>query len=194
MRQIQAIFQAMGHDLEIVSHLSHAYTVDFDRLLLLGGVDVDPGYYNQVNMYSQRSHSERDRIEWALVRRAILAGIPIMGICRGCQMLAVAAGGDLYQDIGIQAGKKLHNGYSHSITVKKPLADKIPSLRVNSYHHQAVKTVPKRFKVVARAYDGTIEAIWRPGALGVQFHPELMFDDEYRWIYLFRWLIDGLSK
>ena len=190
---VEAILAALGHDLHIVSSRQESHRINFDRLLLLGGVDVDPGYYGQVNTLSQRSDTTRDKIEWALTRRAILEDIPIMGICRGHQMLAVASGGSLWQDIDRQQSKRGHRYNMHALKqVKRPLSNWLPTLTVNSLHHQAVRDVPRGFAVVARSDDGVIEAIWRPGALGVQWHPELLFERDHRWIHLFGWLIGGL--
>jgi putative glutamine amidotransferase len=189
---VRAIFRALGHDLVFVSSVQDAYHIRFDRLLLLGGVDVDPGFYGERNTLSQRSDSNRDKMEWALTRRAIVDNVPIMGICRGSQMLAVASGGSLYQDI-VRQCRVWHRYGSHGLTnIKNPLARWIPGHQVNSYHHQAVRDVPTGFSVVATSEDGIIESIWRPGALGVQWHPELLFEEDYRWIHLFRWLIEGL--
>ena len=78
--------------------------------------------------------------------------------------------------------------------VKAPLAVQLPTLTVNSYHHQAVRVVPHGFTVAARAADGIVEAIYRPGGLGVQWHPELLYAMDRRWQALFRWwYVDGLQ-
>ncbi len=118
--------------------------------------------------------------------------VPIMGICRGHQMLAISCGGSLYQDIQQETGRR-HTFYTHPLhSVKLPLKRHLASETVNSLHHQAVKTVPPGFEVMAYAPDGTVEAIWRPGMLGVQFHPELMIQQNAKWEKLFRWFLEGL--
>jgi gamma-glutamyl-gamma-aminobutyrate hydrolase PuuD len=131
-------------------------------------------------------------IEWTLVRRALAMHVPIMGICRGHQMLTVATGGSLYQDIYTQTGRKRGSYRHHLTSVKKPLARYLPTQVVNSLHHQSVKTVPPSFEIAALSQDGIVEAIWRPGMLGVQFHPELMYAQNNGWDKLFAWFLDGL--
>ena len=87
-----------------------------------------------------------------------------MGICRGMQMLTTAAGGSLYQDVNAQQGTAhRHQGVSHEIEAAPRLREHIPTTRVNSLHHQAVKTVPYGWETLATAPDGVIESIWRPG-------------------------------
>jgi putative glutamine amidotransferase len=121
------------------------------------------------------------------------AGIPVLGICRGEQVLNVAFGGTLYQDIPSQVKSKTPVKHrqnapreygTHTITVKrgttlygilKDILEKEDTYRVNSYHHQAVKDVAPGFVVSALARDGIVEAIEmedNPRVLGVQFHPE----------------------
>lgn len=70
----------------------------------------------------------------------------------------------------------------------------LPRLEVNSYHHQAVAKVPHGFEVVAQAPDGVIEAIYRPGALGIQWHAESLVEDEPAWLDLFEWFLNGLCE
>jgi putative glutamine amidotransferase len=193
MRQIETIFKHSGHDLQIVGSVKQARSITFDRLLLLGGADIDPSHYGQSNTLSRWMDSKRDNIELILADRAIRSNIPVLGICRGHQMLAIASGGTLHQDIPYDIGVFGHQSKTHDIIVNSPLDAWIPTTRVNSYHHQAVDRIPKGFKVLARSQDGIIESIYRPGYLGVQFHPEYLYDDNWHWIFLFRWFIDGLE-
>ena len=137
----------------------------------------------------------RDNLEWILARRAIQESIPTLGICRGMQMLAVASGSSLWQDVNQQKrSPNNHRKGQHRLTgVKSPLDGNIPSHVVNSRHHQAIRNVPHGWKVVARSEDDDIaEAIYRPGFLGVQWHPEDMFRHEPGWAGLFRWWLNGL--
>jgi len=180
----------LGASLRIVTTVEEAASVKFDRLILLGGADINPFFYGQAcRTYTYPADKHRDRIEWILTRRAMADGKPILGICRGHQMIAVAHGGSLYQDIGIEAN--LRHGSNHRLeNIQQPLKRWLPTSNVNSLHHQAVKAAPAGFKVVATA-GGVIESIWKPGVLGVQFHPELMLYGDKRWGDLFIWLIEG---
>jgi putative glutamine amidotransferase len=180
--------------LHVVHSLSELDRTRFDAVLLLGGVDVSPQFYGEKSTYSQSPDRIRDAVEWAMVRRAMNRDLPIFGICRGHQMLAVAHGGSLYQDIHEEdATYRNHSGPNHElVSVDKRLDRYIPHHHVNSYHHQAVRRVPDGFKVMARAADGIVEAIWRPGALGVQWHPELMAPNYPEWRGIFRWFVEGL--
>jgi len=175
-----------------VATLTEARQKSCDGILLLGGQDINPFWYGEASTYSYQVNRDRDTVEWALTRRALTNGKPILGICRGCQMLTVAGGGALYQDIYKQKVTHKHPG-QHLIEAKDPLRRYLPELKVNSRHHQAIKTVPYGWKVLATAPDGIIEAIWRPGALGIQWHPEDLFCQNHRWHGLFGWFVDGLK-
>lgn len=165
------------------------YLVDMDGLLLSGGVDLDPARFGEEPLPGLGSVSpERDDFELALTRYALGKGIPILAICRGIQVLNVAAGGSLYQDIESQVGGALghyqkaprwHPVHTISLSRETRLAEIIGSSRmsVNSLHHQAVRELGKGMVVAARAPDGIVEAIERPDApfvIGVQWHPENM--------------------
>lgn len=165
-----------------------------DGLLLAGGVDVHPDEYGErVERYCGDIDRARDTVELALSRRAIDAKMPVLGICRGVQLLNVAAGGTLYQDIPAQVEGALAHEHvpgaprhqrTHAIAIDSPsrLAAIFggPSIDVNSLHHQAVREVAPGFRVVARAPDGVVEAIESTNGafvVGVQFHPEDLVDD-----------------
>lgn len=159
-----------------------------DGLLLPGGDDVGPERYgHERHDMLGLVDDERDELEIALAQRALRDGLPILGICRGIQVLAVAAGGTLYQDLPTQyASGLLHDvrefGRDHlchalRIEPRSRLAAAIgcSTSDVNSFHHQAVWDVPAGFVVSARSEDGVIEAIEavdRPFVVGVQCHPE----------------------
>lgn len=193
MKHIEQIFANTDHDLYIVSTVKEARSIEFDRLLLLGGTDIDPLNYGQSNVLSLRMDCKRDKIELALAKRALDLDIPTMGICRGHQMLAIAAGGSLYQDIPYDLGIFGHRQSRHDIIIKSPLDHYIPTSRVNSFHHQAIDRVPVGFKVLAQSRDGIIESIYKKRFLGVQWHPEMLYANNWHWIFLFRWFIDGLE-
>lgn len=188
--EVAQIFKFLNARLVEVDTVEAARKRKCDGILLLGGQDVNPFWYGEANLYSKPFDRDRDIVEWTLARRALSEHKPVMGICRGHQMLAVASGGSLYQDIRRQRVSKRHQPY-HSIVAREPLRSRLPELRVNSRHHQAVKTVPYGFRVVATSLDGVIEAIWRPGALGVQWHPEDLFFTNHHWYGLFEWFVTG---
>ena len=150
------------------------------HLLLPGGADIHPALYGQSVSYAKGFDPQRDWLEFQLARYAILRGMPTLGICRGCQMLAVAAGGVLWQDYALQKEVATHNA-SHEIrTTRNSVMRKLVGSRVtvNSYHHQAVASPPKGWKATAFSNDDVVEAIEhsRMPLLGVQFHPEMMLD------------------
>ena len=166
-----------------------------DGLMLTGGDDVAPARYGeQPHPAVVEVEPERDEFEMALIVEARRRDVPIFAICRGIQVLNVACGGTLVQDIGSQVSGALehsfrvppHEPYSlaHEVWLDKDtllaklmrerLSD-ADACEVNSRHHQAVKELAPGFQVSATAPDGVIEAIEDPAArfcLGVQWHPE----------------------
>lgn len=162
----------------------------FTHAIITGGQDINPFLYGERNLYSDDPNVENDARDWFLIHQAMRDRRPLLGICRGCQMIAAAAGGSLWQDIHIQTASKIQHGYhNHLVTVAEPLAGHIGQRAiVNSLHHQAIRVIPWGYKEVATAHDGITEAIWRPGVLGVQWHPEHLSD-----LSIFRWLLAGLA-
>lgn len=161
-----------------------------DGLLFTGGRDVDPRHYGEEPHQKLGGVDPvKDALELAAIRAARALGVPMLGVCRGIQMLAVAFGGALYQDLasqvegairhqqGLDKRMTSHRVHVESETRLAGLLGAAGPLWVNSYHHQAVKRVPEGFRVAARAADGVVEAIEaaddRHGwVLGVQWHPE----------------------
>lgn len=188
---VKLILKGMGIGLNIITSHKDLEKSRHDAIILLGGRDINPAWYGEANIYGQKPDMKRDIIEWTMTRRAMTLNQPIFGICRGHQMIAVAHGGSLYQDIAAQKAAKNHPIY-HRLEVTGKLKDYMPIQKVNSLHHQAIRKPPVGFKVLAFSHDNIIEAIWRPRILGVQFHPELMIQNDERWIGLFRWLANGL--
>jgi len=161
-----------------------------DGLLLTGGLDVDPALYGEAAHPTTEPAPDRDRFEVPLSQAAVERDVPVLAICRGVQVLNVAAGGTLVQDIPTAITSDLE----HSIDVPKDeiahdvrvtagtrLADALgagtalDACSVNSRHHQSVGRVAPRFVVSAVSADGVIEAIEQPDApfcVGVQWHPE----------------------
>lgn len=158
-----------------------------DGLLLTGsGPDIDPEAYGERRRFRFKTmHPKRFSLERELVRQALKKEMPILGICGGMQLLNVAAGGSLYQDLRKQIPKAMEHQRggkpAHLIEVKKgTLLAKIlkgDRLRVNSAHHQGVKQVAPGYVANAEAPDGVIEGIEAIGSsfvLGVQWHPEYL--------------------
>lgn len=155
----------------------------FDGLLLTGGGDVCPTIYGEERLSSVWGlDAERDLTEIQLLLWALQDNKPILGICRGLQIMAVALGGTLFQDIPDQICCQIpHFSESHAIYVNPNtlLADILGSgiYHVNSLHHQCIKHVPYNMTINAIAPDGVIESANINGvrfALGVQFHPEML--------------------
>lgn len=189
------IIPVTGNDEVIESIVS-----TLDGLIMTGGVDFDPLKYYGEEPIQELGEVDpaRDEFDVKLVRAAVKKGIPVLGICRGHQLLSVAFGGSLWQDIPSQIpGSFIKHRQSptpgaygsHTVNiVKGSFLEKIfgeDTAIVNSFHHQAIKDMPKGFKVVATSVDGIIEGIERVAPLegypdggglilGVQFHPESM--------------------
>lgn len=162
-----------------------------DGVLLPGGDDVSPKWYgHEPHPQLGDVNETRDELELAVATRALRNGLPILGICRGVQLLAVAAGGTLWQDVPSEYEAALSHDVRehgrdhlcHEIVVESGSrlhrAIGATTANVNSFHHQAVRDVPPGFWVTARAGDGVIEAIESQDgqfAVGVQCHPEGMW-------------------
>ncbi|MDN5347106.1 MAG: putative glutamine amidotransferase [Clostridia bacterium] len=168
------------------TELAGAYLDKIEALVLTGGGDLDPAFFGEEPLPGLGEVVPlRDAFEIALVKLAWRQGKPILAICRGLQVLNVAAGGDLYQDLERQyAGALQHvqkgpRSYpTHEVKILPGsllfrLTGK-DNLRVNSLHHQAVRRVGVGLKVAAYASDGVIEALEGEGnfILAVQWHPE----------------------
>lgn len=182
---IPVILPSSGENTEIDQILGR-----IDGLYMTGGEDVVPAYYGEEPHPLLGTVSpSRDQFEIAIARKALETGKPILGVCRGCQVMNVAAGGTLYQDIHsqmagnlLQHAQKSPKGHgSHEVKVTKfSLLYRLTGeekLLVNSRHHQAVRQAAPSFHISGQANDGIIEAIERsdhPFALGVQWHPENM--------------------
>jgi len=166
------------------------YAARIDGLLLSGGGDISPWLYGeQASPAMATMDLARDQWELALYAAAVNRGIPILGICRGCQVINVANGGTLYQDLPSQLRES--GGHSFDVPMDEPahyinivpgsrLSRMFPTARVlaNSFHHQAIKDVAAGFGISARALDGVVEGIEIEAdtsfIVGVQFHPEGM--------------------
>ncbi len=182
-----------------------------DGLLLTGGADINPLYMGEEPIKELHGiNPHRDLWELLLVRLAADRQIPLLGICRGIQVMNVAFGGSLYQDIHVQMegtrirhDQDLDRGYaSHTVRLETDsLLYKLfgaETLPVNSFHHQAVNEAAPGFRVTARATDGVIEAIESTeykSMLGVQWHPEcFILERDECMIPLFGWLVNEAAS
>jgi putative glutamine amidotransferase len=185
---------ALARFLEMVS--------DCDALLLIGGGDVNPSAYGEsavarlLDVDSARDHAE---IEAACL--TVAAGRPLLGICRGLQVMTVALHGTLHQDL-TAAGypghweeerqhEPVHAVYSDDRTLARlALAG---ATEVNSIHHQAVRDPGPQLRATAWSEDGVIEAVEGSGVLGVQWHPERLANHDARHLAPFIWLLESAA-
>ena len=167
--------------------------LQFDGLLLTGGADVDPARYGETPRVSNlKTDPARDAMDFPLLQRALALQVPIFAICRGLQMLNVALGGTLYQDLSEDHAtacphrSPVRTERVHEVELLDPasrLGQLLPSpLPVNSLHHQAVRTPSPRLRITARSLsDHIVEAMEPafpyPWLLAVQWHPEELLDD-----------------
>ena len=175
-----------------------------DGLLLPGGGDMDPKFYGQERIPAcGEPNLLRDAAEPLLLRAFLAADKPLLGICRGIQVMNAVLGGDLYQDI--KPFEHLpHNDHwakVHTVTVRRgTLLSRIlgqDTVLVNSQHHQAVDRVAPGFTLAALSEDGIVEAIEKPDArfcLGVQWHPEWLSDADPAMQGLFDAFVNACSK
>jgi gamma-glutamyl-gamma-aminobutyrate hydrolase PuuD len=150
-------------------------------LVLEGGADINPAIYAQQNRHSY-VNLRRDAWEVYLYTLAKEYDVPMLGICRGHQLIAAMEGGTLYQDIGIEHGAD-HN-WQHSIVMTQDAIDcgfrtlmescPLGTTSVNSMHHQGIHIMPPDGVVLARSEDGLVEAVKYARALTVQWHPEVL--------------------
>ncbi|HVP36564.1 MAG TPA: gamma-glutamyl-gamma-aminobutyrate hydrolase family protein [Terriglobales bacterium] len=194
------------YDLSLVDNILETV----DGLLFSGGYDLDPKNYGEDKPHrSVKITPGRDRFELSLVKKARERNIPIFGICRGCQIINVAYGGTLYQDISLRKEFTLEHKIKQSSRYKKrhPIVIKEGSklfsilrkkeIEVNTSHHQLIKEIAPGFVVSAFSKeDGVVEALESPEddyLLSVQWHPEVPYDEKNS-ILLFRSLVESSKK
>ena len=176
-------------------------------LILTGGGDISPILLKETPLRGIGDcQPERDIGEILLAQEALAVDLPLLGICKGIQVLVVAAGGKIYQDIISQVPNSLEHKQKAPRNSPWHEVELLPSqlrellgqkrIQVNSFHHQAVSEIPPDFLVSSKAPDGIIESIERRDAqfcVGVQWHPEVMVEDQYSQ-RIFRGLVEGARK
>lgn len=188
---LESVRRAGGEPIVLSNDDDPAAALDrVDGILLSGGLDVDPQLYGEALHPTTEIAAERDRFELPLAREAVKRDVPLFAICRGVQVLNVAEGGTLVQDIPSELTTavahavnepKTHQTHAIAVASGSRLAEALggtapdATCSVNSRHHQAIARVAPDFVVSATSPDGVVEAIERPGSafcVGVQWHPE----------------------
>lgn len=188
------------------------YAADFiahaDGIIFSGGEDVDPEFFDAEPHPDLGFVSRlRDAFELALYHAAKQKGIPILGVCRGIQLINIAEGGNLHQHVPALPGAISHAQHNikgdnyHKVTLEPSsrLAKALDanSLRTNSFHHQAVAEVAPGFVATGRTADGVIEAIESSSEhfiMGVQWHPEMNFREDSQQLHVFKLLLDAVHS
>ena len=170
-----------------------------DKILLIGGQNVDPGLYGEDNQASENDFLKaRDTFELALISEAVNQRKPIFSVCRGTQLMNVALGGSLYQDIENHWQNAPADSLYHDMVVEKnsKLAEIYgTSTAINSFHHQSIKQLAQDLRIIGRdPKDGTVEAVESVNPklrfLGVQWHPELLIETRTEDQKLFNYIVN----
>jgi putative glutamine amidotransferase len=213
---VQAVVAAGGLPVLIPLGLQEAELLAIlqrvDGVLLPGGGDIDPELYAGMNNHTTLwgIDADRDRVEVVVARQAVQQQKPLLAICRGHQLLNVALGGSLYEDVHSLAPSLVkHDNYrvrprnylAHDVTIAADslLAQQLgcTETAVNSLHHQAIRDLAPALTAVATAPDGLIEAVEvhsHPFAIGVQWHPENLIEDDPAMLNLFKGFITAAAN
>lgn len=180
-----------------------------DGVIFSGGHDIAPiRYQEEPHQKLQEICPERDAFDFLLYRLTKEKKLPILGICRGFQLMNVSEGGKLYQDLSLKETESFKHSQGHgpsilthtvSIEAGSRLHEILgkEEIRVNSFHHQAVKSVSEKVAISGRALDEVIEAIEvknYPFAVGVQFHPEMLQEKEEDMKKIFAALVSAAKE
>lgn len=203
MENYAAAITAMGAE-AYGGYLTEGNACDYDGLILCGGGDIDPSYYGEENNGSANIDLDRDKHEFALAKDFIKAEKPILGICRGCQLLNICFGGSLIQHLDTANVHKGDTDLVHEVFATKESFLKQSygeSFVVNSSHHQAACRMGDGLRVLLKSKEGVIEAFEHESLpiIGVQFHPERMClgkkrDDTVDGIKIFEYFIEKCSE
>ncbi len=174
-------------------------------IILSGGGDVDPFYLGEdPHPYLGEVDPKRDEFELSLVKEVLKTNMPLLGICRGAQVLALAAGGKMEQHLYNKNGKNIQHMQkaprwhsSHNVKVKKNTLlysiIKKEEIMVNSFHHQGMFVVPSGFQVSASSSDGVVEALESRShdfVVGVQWHPEALVETKEENLDIFKRFVE----
>lgn len=178
------------------------YVAEFDGFLFAGGVDVHPRHYGEeIKFDSVEVLEARDDFELALYAAAKKSGKPILGICRGVQLINVAEGGSLYQHIDGHSQEESGTVQTQKVLLEKDtplsrMANGAESVMVNTFHHQAVKRIADGFLPMAWSEEGICEGIYNPDhkfLMGVQWHPEIFWQNDETATNLFKEFIAAIK-
>ena len=210
---MQGIIEAGGTPIMLPltdnEYIIHQLAEKCDGILFTGGHDVSPSLYGENKLPECGACSkERDKMEAMLLERAIELDKPVLGICRGIQLINAVLGGTLYQDLPTQMESDLEHHqnppydkpiHNVSIIADTPLYELLQKdiLAVNSYHHQAVKKLSDQLLPMAKADDGLIEAVYMPSkrfVWGIQWHPEFSYKGDENSAKIFYVFISALKR
>lgn len=216
LKQYTAAIESHGATALIVSLTADSHALQqvaevCDGLLLTGGPDIDPLFYGEEPIPELGLVvRERDALENTLFSEFLQLDKPILGVCRGCQMITAAMGGTLWQDLPSQKPSEVphrNEGYpnsaekQHAVAIDKasPLFSLLgrDELLTNSYHHQAAKALSDTLASMAKAEDGVIEAVYAPErrfVWGIQWHPELFALEEEESRAIFGAFVDACRE
>lgn len=181
--------------------------MSLDGLIFAGGGDIDPSRYNGENHPEiKRVDPERDQFEFALAEAVLASKLPVLGICRGQQLLNIATGGTLVEHLPDQYGEKVihrrENGrdidHNVSVTAESRLAEIVgaETISTKSMHHQGIAKIGNNWNIVAASDDGVVEAqehCLHPWMIAVQWHPEMAVDQPAQ-LALFQALITEANR
>lgn len=203
---IPVIIPILDHTDDLLELLSR-----LDGVLFTGGYDIDPSYYNQLpSKLLGAMMPKRDQFEIEMAKQLLSeTQLPILAICRGSQLLNVAAGGSLYQDLSLRKEETYHHALlsapkHHPVHTASIVPGSIlhgvfqqESIKINSYHHQAVDRLASGFTATMHTDDGVIEAFEMNSnryVMGIQWHPEMMTQNNPIYLSVFKDFVKHCSR